>query len=122
MATKGNAMFGLLVTIDDDAESTGKVVLCLAGELDFATRPQLIGAAVETLGQRPRLLIIDLQRLSFCDAAGVHTLASIRQLARLQAADAVVCGASGLVRQVAETLGVDLRFEDDMDHALALVA
>jgi anti-sigma B factor antagonist len=115
-------MLGLLVTTDDYDDSDGKVVLCVEGELDVATRPQLIEAAADALGSRPRLLILDVQHLGFCDAAGVHTLASIRQLALLHAADAVVCGASGLVRQVADTLGIDLRFEEDMDHALGLVA
>jgi anti-sigma B factor antagonist len=115
-------MFGLLVTSDDCAGSNGKAVLRVKGELDVATRPHLMEAAAEALVERPRLLIVDLQQLEFCDAAGVHTLASVRQLARLHATDAVVCGASGLVRQVADTLGIDLRFEEDMDHALALVA
>ena len=45
----------------------------VAGELDFATAPQLERTLRETQ-QRGRLVLLDLRELTFMDSAGVHTI------------------------------------------------
>ena len=47
--------------------------LLLAGELDLATAPQLRAAIDQLVGDGRRRLLIELDRLTFCDSAGLNT-------------------------------------------------
>ncbi|MET8509829.1 STAS domain-containing protein [Streptomyces sp. NPDC004787] len=58
------------------------VLLQLIGELDIATAPLAEGAADRALTSRPRYVRLDLTRLTFCDAVGLHTLQRITNTIR----------------------------------------
>src|SRR5207302_10687689 len=65
-------MPGLVVKTRLVGEET--TVVAVTGELDFATRDELVEAltAIEELGTRG--LVLDLRHLSFIDSAGLHVL------------------------------------------------
>ena len=61
----------LLITIDQDP---GQLVLAVTGEIDMLTAPQLAGAISVCLQRQPRILVLDLTRVSFISAAGLSAL------------------------------------------------
>ncbi|MFH9347935.1 STAS domain-containing protein [Kitasatospora sp. NPDC017646] len=74
---------------DDDLLRTrtgacqGTVSVALEGELDIATAPLVIDAVVRALAAGPQRLDLDVTALTFCDAAGVHTLLQVRRMCRV---------------------------------------
>jgi anti-anti-sigma factor len=53
----------------------------IAGELDMATAPQVDRAVQHCLAHRPRILELDLDCLTFCDATGLRALHRARDAA-----------------------------------------
>src|SRR5207302_2066397 len=72
-------MPGLVVKTRLVGEET--TVVAVTGELDFATRDELVEAltAIEELGTRG--LVLDLRHLSFIDSAGLHVLIAVHKRA-----------------------------------------
>jgi anti-anti-sigma factor len=62
------------------------VILAVRGELDLATAPSLYQRGRGAIGRHPRLLLLDLAGVSFCDACGLTALIRIANQA-----DAVGC-------------------------------
>jgi anti-anti-sigma factor len=52
-------------------------ILSVHGELDLATADSLYQRGRAAVGRRPRLLLLDLTGLSFCDACGLAALVRI---------------------------------------------
>jgi anti-sigma B factor antagonist len=63
--------------------SPAHTVLALHGELDMATTPALREQLLTALRRETPPLIIDLSRVSFCDAAGLSLLIGVQRRARL---------------------------------------
>src|SRR6185437_374456 len=61
----------------------GIVIAELAGELDIATAPALREQLLSLLRPGSSRLIIDLSRVTFCDASGLAVLVGIGRRARL---------------------------------------
>jgi anti-sigma B factor antagonist len=59
----------------------GYTIVTVAGELDIATAPELRECLVPLLAEC-RTLVIDLDRVSFCDATGLGVLAGAANRAR----------------------------------------
>lgn len=69
--------------IDVRRDGAHRVRLCVAGELDQDTAPQLRRAVAAALSGRPAALHIDLAAVPFADSAGLHVLLETRS--RLEA-------------------------------------
>ncbi len=54
--------------------------ISLQGEWDIAGEPEISQAIARALASSPACLVLDLSRLSFMDACGVHVTARLRQL------------------------------------------
>lgn len=61
--------------ITETAESEGVVRVAIAGELDMSTRSAL-QRRLRELTSRRKLVRLDLSRLEFVDASGLHVLVS----------------------------------------------
>jgi anti-anti-sigma factor len=88
---------------------TNTVRLALQGEIDLSTREVLdraIGAAL-TRQPRPRTVLIDLDRVGFCDCGGVGILLKGRAATVSRGVGYQVVNARGIVRRVLRVLGVD---------------
>jgi anti-anti-sigma factor len=57
--------------------------VALSGDLDIACAPALREQLVSALGTRVSRLIIDLSKVSFCDASGLAVLVGTSRRARL---------------------------------------
>ncbi len=60
------------------AESDGRVVLAVSGELDVATTP-VMQAAFEELAVRGLPIVVDLSEVPFMDSTGLAALLSMRR-------------------------------------------
>jgi anti-anti-sigma factor len=89
-------------------------ILCLDGELDLSTAPELERALVRTVGEHPRRVLVDLSRLAFMDSIGLASI--IRAEHDTQQAGIEMClrGGSRQVQRLFELTGTldRLTFED----------
>lgn len=90
------------------ATRDGQVVVSAAGELDYATAPEL-RAKLEALvcEERPAHLILDLEGVSFCDSSGLQAL--IAGLKRVEDSDGLLvlaCVPEG-VHRLLHTTGLE---------------
>ncbi|MEV3924895.1 STAS domain-containing protein [Actinomadura coerulea] len=60
---------------------SGVAILALRGDLDMASAPALGEHLLAALPPGPRLLILDLSEVSFCDAAGLTMLIGVQRRA-----------------------------------------
>jgi anti-sigma B factor antagonist len=58
----------------DTSLSAGKHVICLKGELDLNTSPQLEAALVEAEQSHAKEIVVDLGELTFVDSRGLAVL------------------------------------------------
>jgi anti-anti-sigma factor len=80
-------------------------VVVVTGEVDQDSAPALRAALAQTM--RPgRQVCCDVGAVTFCGAAGAHTLLDARHLAQSQGAHFTVRGAHGLTRPVLEVAGL----------------
>jgi anti-anti-sigma factor len=101
----------------DAATNDDRTTVRLVGEIDLATKPEVLGA-LDTAVARSRLdghvVEVDLSEVSFIDATGVGCL--VRALGALRQFDGglVLTGARPNVRRVLELL--------DLDHLCSVAA
>jgi anti-sigma B factor antagonist len=92
---------------------TGPVALVrVTGEVDLETA-FVLRAALRKLTAEPmppRRIAVDLEHVTFLDAAGLDILVQARQRAHRAGADLVVCNAHGIVRRVFDVTGLAASF------------
>ncbi|MCA1655063.1 MAG: STAS domain-containing protein [Pseudonocardiaceae bacterium] len=95
------------------------VVLCVGGELDLTTTPDLQKSIALAMMSRPRLLVIDLTAVTFLASAGMVALAVAHQLAADHTAVRVVAAGRECGRPIRLT-GLDsmLAVHPTLDDAL----
>jgi len=103
-----------------DREQDGCRVLSIAGDLDLVTAPQLADAVTALVDAGVRDLVVDAERLDFCDSSGLTAFVRIaRQLdpgGRL-----AIAGPQPIVRRILEVSGLVEAFvvADSVDEAVA---
>lgn len=90
------------LTVQSKEDPAGVPLLCVGGELDLATAPQLSAAAKAALGSSPERIVFDLAELRFMDSSGLRVLLEISNEAKVS-----LRNASDAVRRVIESTGVD---------------
>ena len=90
---------GSRLRIDLRQEGGGTSTLLVTGELDLATAPTLEGAVTRLCGDGARRVVIDLSRLEFIDASGLHAVSAARESCQRSACEfGLVPGRSQLRR------------------------
>jgi anti-anti-sigma factor len=87
--------------------SGGITVAELVGELDIASAPALREELLSLLRRGSSRLVIDLSRVSFCDASGLAVLVSTRRRARLLGGFLRLAAVSPQVGRVLHITGLD---------------
>ena len=90
------------LTIQTNEDAAGVPLICLAGELDLATAPQVRAAGQAALGAGADRIVFELGGLEFMDSSGLRVLLEIASDASVRLRDA-----SGAVRRVIESTGVE---------------
>ena len=89
------------------AEHRGHAVrLSVAGDLDIATVDSLSSVAIGALRLPARVLVLDLDGVTFCGAAGVSALITIQRAAAAAGARLVLTGVRPPVRRVLDLVGL----------------
>ncbi|MFI8829064.1 STAS domain-containing protein [Streptomyces sp. NPDC053431] len=99
-------MSGHVLVIRDSRQA----VACVTGELDIATAPLIRQALLDTINRHEQV-IIDLDRLDFCDCAGLSALITAQKTARAHGITLVIRNVqpqlTRLLRCVPHTLPVE---------------
>ena len=106
--------------VKEVAESNGRLVVRLAGELDLYNADVVRRALVESAEREPERLVVDLAEVSFIDSTALGVLVEART--RLSNRRAFLLAAPALeTRRALEISGLDRHFEvhDTVDAALA---
>jgi anti-anti-sigma factor len=89
------------------AKTAGGITIAeLTGELDIASAPALRDQLLSLLGPGSSRLVIDLSRVSFCDASGLAVLVNIARRARLLGGYLRLAAVSPQVGQVLNITGL----------------
>lgn len=95
------------LSIDIHHVNDGVVRLAVAGEVDLATYDRLRTAIRTVLTDaRTAELVVDLNRVSFLDSTGIHTLTEGRRLAADNGINYLVTNPQGMVHRVLALCGV----------------
>jgi anti-sigma B factor antagonist len=96
------------VASSNSAPST--VTICVTGEIDMVTAPQLFDCLRLATEGKPRRLIVELSRVSFMDSSGINALVKTHK--RLPGTSEIVLrGLQPNVRRVLEITAVENLFE-----------
>lgn len=80
------------------------IILRVSGEVDLSTLPVLEGALADVLRRRPRCLIVDLSKLTFCSVRGLTVLSRAGLAAVGQGVEYAVCEVSRHLNRVWMTM------------------
>lgn len=84
----------------------GVVVLCVRGELDLSTAPDLERELAGVRERRPARVVVDLSRLAFMDSTGLGLIIRVERDMREEGIGLAVRGGSAQVRRLFEVTGV----------------
>ncbi len=93
--------------LDTEVTAVGTLTsLEVRGELDMDTAHQITAAVEDALLSRPRILIVDLRAVTFCDCAGLRSLLRARRRATDSGATFHLGPASTAVLRLLEITGL----------------
>lgn len=90
----------------DVVERDGVVVIALEGEVDLCAAPELEQTLNRVAATDPTSIVVDLDRVSFMDSAGVHVLLQF-SLSRGSGARLALTRGSRQVQRLFEVTGVE---------------
>ena len=96
-------------------QTDGDAVIALDGELDLASAPELAELAGELVRNGADNIIVDAQRLSFCDSSGLRILVSIANDLRPTGGRVAILNPQPIVLRVLELTGLDRTVMIDWD-------
>ncbi|MFC5754214.1 STAS domain-containing protein [Actinomadura rugatobispora] len=100
------------------------VVVHVEGEIDYTTADLLrerVRTAAEPL--TPPRVVLDFDRVTFCDSSGLGTLVSMWKTARAAGGDLLVARPPGIFRRILERTGLErhITMTPTLDQALTLL-
>jgi len=96
-------------------QTDGDAVIALDGELDLASASDLAELAGELVRNGADNIIMDAERLSFCDSSGLRTLVSIANDLRPIGGRVAIVNPQPIVLRVLELTGLDRTVMIDWD-------
>jgi anti-sigma B factor antagonist len=90
----------------DIIERDGVVVVAIEGELDLCAAPELEGSLTRVAASPASSILVDLDRVSFIDSAGVHVLLQF-SLAHANGTRLALTHGSRQVQRLFEITGVE---------------
>lgn len=93
------------LTVDVSRMATEAVVV-VAGEIDVSTVGRLSGAVDKLLTDPPPRIVLDLDRVSFCDSNGLGTLVALSQKARVAQSVLVLVNVHDFLLRVLDITGL----------------
>lgn len=99
----------------------GAVVVAPQGDVDMSRSPTLRATLQGVHEKRPRLLVVDLEGVSYMDSSGLATLVESMRTAKGHGTEMVLCGMNDKVRAIFEIARLHHFFTivDTREQALA---
>ena len=95
----------------------GTVVLGFLGELDLSGRDEAAATLADAVTDGARVVLVNLQGLSFMDSTGLHCLFEAKLLADAAGARIAIVNGSGACHRLLELAGMDSIIEMVNDPA-----
>lgn len=92
-------------------DEDGVKILLVSGELDASNSSELVSVFDPLLKEGNRKFIIDLQKVSFVDSAGLSALVKLLKRTRGQSARLFLAGSQDPVRRVLQLTRLDRAFD-----------
>jgi anti-sigma B factor antagonist len=102
-----------MLSITTAPVADGVMGVCIAGEIDMATAPQVTDAVRTALAVRPSAVHVDLAAVTFLDSSGIRTLLQAQNEAAEQRIVLRVVNAHPRVAHVLELTGLLEILQDD---------
>jgi anti-anti-sigma factor len=80
--------------------------LTLRGDLDQRLQPQLAACVTALTAARPRVWLVDLQGVAFCDVPSLRVFVALERAARRRSAALLLAGASPALRDLLGLVGL----------------
>ncbi len=80
--------------------------LTLRGDLDHHLQPQLAACVTALTAARPRVWLVDLRDVAFCDVPSLRVFAALERAARRRSAALLLAGASPALRDLLGLVGL----------------
>lgn len=108
----------LEVNVQTEAAAT---VVTPSGDVDLSCSRELQGTLKKAMEPRPKLLVVNLEKVPYMDSSGVATLVEAMQIARKQSTKLVLCSLQDKVKSIFEIARLDRVFTivNDLDAARA---
>lgn len=112
---------GAPLTVQVHRTPAGGAVCGVAGDLDIETLAPAQELLSDLVGQGPRVLVVDLERVGFCDSSGLNLLLKTRAAALAAGIDFRLAAVAPAVMRVLELTGAQAVFSvhASVDDALA---
>jgi anti-anti-sigma factor len=110
------------LTVSVEQRESGAVVLHVSGEIDLVTAPQLEESVTRALGERPKVLVVDLTEVGFLASAGMSVLVAAHNQAGEHTNMRLVASGSATFRPMeltglAQALAIYPTLRDALDEA-----
>lgn len=89
----------------------GAIVLELAGDIDLHRSVELRAGLLETIQEKPAVLVINMSEVGFMDSSGLATLIEAMQLSRRNGGQLRLVGLNHRVRSIFEISRLDKIFQ-----------
>jgi anti-sigma B factor antagonist len=91
-----------VVHVSEQGSGAGPAVMCVTGEVDLATAPEMQRVMLQLLNNRTTHLVVDMSCVSFIDCFGLGVLVDVANVARVFGGSLVLRSPSRQVRQIRE--------------------
>ncbi len=109
------------MNLDIEIHSRNRVmVIKIGGEIDLYSSPQFRKRILETIENKPLVVLVDLENVRYMDSSGVATLIEGLKQANQYKGRFVIAGLRAEVREVFELTRLDKVFEIYYDSETAL--
>jgi len=85
----------------------GWASLTMVGEIDINSAPEYQPLVERMRDQRPRMIVVNLLRVSFMDSSGLGLIASLARSCREQGGNVYLVDASEMVKATVSACGLD---------------
>jgi stage II sporulation protein AA (anti-sigma F factor antagonist) len=112
-----------VLSIDVTPYGEGIVLVCVAGELDVETAPELRDRLADQIRGGCRHLLLDLSAVPFMDSSGLNALLKANAEAGRAGTSVCLVSPAPVVRRILDLTGVSLTIAslDGVDAALARI-
>jgi len=101
-------------------DEKGSQILCLEGDLDFQTSPELRSQLATVAEKQPPRILVDLAKVPYIDSSGLATFVELFQKMKRHGGKLVLFNLSQTVRSVFEIAKLDTIFHLAASEADAL--